>query len=190
MDWRVALVRGRLRCRLVACRRPGARAQRLRHSARSRTLRRRGRQDRAHGSDGAPALLVAQTALCVALLVSGGLLVRAYIRTSRLALGYEPSGVLTAQLQLPPSRYANGPERVAAMERIFEPHRRNSRRHPFRRDDEPLHCRASRYLTLVDIENQPTPTAPATLCSSAASAPDYFATLRIRLRAGPGVRTR
>ncbi len=65
-------------------------------------------------------MLIAQTALSVALLVSGGLLVRAYIRTSHVALGYDPSGVLTAQLQLPPSRYANGPERVAAMERIFD----------------------------------------------------------------------
>ena len=64
-------------------------------------------------------LLVAQTALCVALLVSGGVLLRAYFRTSRLAVGYDPSGVLTAQLQLPPSRYATGPERVAAMEGIF-----------------------------------------------------------------------
>ena len=65
-------------------------------------------------------LLVTQTALCVALLVVGGVLVRALLRTSRIALGYDPSGVLTAQLQLPPSRYANGPERVAAMERIME----------------------------------------------------------------------
>src|SRR5262249_24836794 len=66
------------------------------------------------------AMLVAQTALSVAVLVSGGLLVRAYLRTSRLALGYDPSGVRTAQLQLPPSRYATGPERVAAMTRIFD----------------------------------------------------------------------
>src|SRR5262245_4484567 len=66
------------------------------------------------------ALLIAQTALCVALLVSGGLLVRALVRSSHLSVGYEPANVLTAQLQLPPSRYATGPERVAAMERIFE----------------------------------------------------------------------
>src|SRR5262249_46850620 len=66
------------------------------------------------------ALLIGQTALCVALLVSGGVLLRAYFRTSSLAVGYDPSNVLTAQLQLPPSRYANGPERVAAMERIFD----------------------------------------------------------------------
>src|SRR5262249_10866784 len=66
------------------------------------------------------ALLAGQTALCVALLASGGLLLRAYFRTSRQPLGYDPSRVLTAQLQLPPSRYASGPERVAAMERIFD----------------------------------------------------------------------
>ena len=54
------------------------------------------------------------------MLVSGGLLVRAYFRTSHMAVGFDPSHVLTAQLQLPPSRYANGAERVAAMERIFD----------------------------------------------------------------------
>jgi hypothetical protein len=66
------------------------------------------------------ALLVAQTALSVAMLVAGGLLVRAFVRTGHQQLGYDASGVVTAQLQLPPSRYANGPERVAAMERIFD----------------------------------------------------------------------
>src|SRR3954470_2017547 len=101
------------------------------------------------------ALLVMQTALCVALLASGGTLVRAYVRTSHLSVGYEREHVLTAQLQLPPSRYANGPERVAAMERVFD-----------RVAAIPgvTHSGATMnrftpgfaYLTLVDIENQPT----------------------------------
>jgi hypothetical protein len=102
------------------------------------------------------ALLVAQTAMSVALLVSGGLLVRAYFRTSRLAVGYEASGVLTAQLQLPPSRDANGPERIAAMERIFD---RIAAIPEVTRSGATMNrfVPGFAYITLVDIENQPTP---------------------------------
>jgi putative ABC transport system permease protein len=129
------------------------------------------------------ALLVAQTALCVALLVSGGVLVRAYVRTSQISVGYDPSGVLTAQLQLPPSRYANGPERVAAMERILD-----------RIATIPgvTHAGATMnrftpgfaYLTLVEIENQPTADGSGHTVQFRRVSASYFETLRIRLRKG------
>ena len=128
-------------------------------------------------------LLVAQTALCVALLVSGGVLLRAYFRTSRLAVGYDPSGVLTAQLQLPPSRYATGPERVAAMERVFN-----------RVATIPgvTHSGATMnrftpgfaYLTLVDIENAPTADGSSHTVQFRRVSASYFETMRIRVRRG------
>ena len=128
-------------------------------------------------------LLVAQTALCVALLISGGVLLRAYVRTSRLAVGYDPSGVLTAQLQLPPSRYASGPERVAAMERIFD-----------RVASIPgvTHSGATMnrftpgfaYLTLVDIENAPTADGSSHTVQFRRVSASYFETMRIRVRRG------
>jgi len=129
------------------------------------------------------ALLIAQTALCVAMLVCGGLLMRAYLQTSHLSVGYDPSGVLTAQLQLPASRYANGPERVAAMERIFN-----------RLAAVPgvIHSGATMnrftpgfaYVTLVEIENQPTVDGSAHTVQFRRVSASYFETMRIRLRRG------
>jgi putative ABC transport system permease protein len=129
------------------------------------------------------ALLVAQTALCVALLVSGGMLLRAYFRTSHLSVGYDPSGVLTAQLQLPPSRYANGPERVAAMERILD---------RIAAIPGVTHAGATMnrftpgfaYVTLVEIENQPTADGSAHTVQFRRVSASYFETMRIRLRKG------
>lgn len=129
------------------------------------------------------ALLAAQSALCVALLVTGGVLVRAYVRTSRLSLGYDPSGVLTAQLQLPPSRYANGPERVAAMERIFD---------RIAAIPGVTHAGATMnrftpgfaYITLVEIENQPTADGSGHTVQFRRVSASYFDTMRIRVRQG------
>jgi putative ABC transport system permease protein len=129
------------------------------------------------------ALLVAQTALSVALLVSGGVLLRAYFRTSQMALGYDPAGVLTAQLQLPVSRYANGPERVAAMERIFD-----------RLAAIPgvTHSGATMnrftpgfaYLSLVEIEHAPTADGSGHTIQFRRVSADYFSAMRIRVRRG------
>src|SRR5262249_36881728 len=128
-------------------------------------------------------LVAGQTALCVALLASGGLLARSLVRTSRIAPGYEPSHVLTAQLQLPPSRYANGPERVAAMERIFD-----------RVGAIPGVVQAGAtmnrftpgftYQTLVDIEHQPTPDGSKHTVQFRRVSSTYFTALRIRVRRG------
>jgi putative ABC transport system permease protein len=129
------------------------------------------------------ALLIAQTALCVALLVSGGLLVRAYFRTSQLAVGYDPSRVLTAQLQLPPSRYANGPERVAAMERIFD---RIAAIPGVTASGATMNrfTPGFAYVTLVEIENQPTPDGSGHTVQFRRVSASYFETMRIRLRRG------
>jgi cell division protein FtsX len=129
------------------------------------------------------ALLIAQTAMSVALLVSGGVLVRAYVRTSHMAVGFDPSIVLTAQLQLPPSRYASGPERVAAMERIFD---------RIAAIPGVTHSGATMnrftpgfsYVTNVDIENQPTPDGSSYTVQFRRVSASYFATLRIRVREG------
>jgi putative ABC transport system permease protein len=129
------------------------------------------------------ALLIAQTAICVGLLVSGGLLVRAMERTSRLSLGYDPSNVLTAQLQLPPSRYASGPERVAAMQRIFD---------RIAAIPGVTHSGATmnrftpgfNYQTLVEIENQPKPDGSAHTVQFRRVSDTYFSAMRIRVERG------
>jgi predicted permease len=52
-------------------------------------------------------LVVVQTSLCVALLVSAGLLGKSLLALQRIDLGYDTSGVLTFELSLPRSRYAS-----------------------------------------------------------------------------------
>jgi putative ABC transport system permease protein len=180
MDWRVALfaagcaVISSLAAGLV----PAVNASET--PAAFTTARSAGSRDRQRWRTG---LLIAQTALCVALLVSGGALVNAYLRTSRLAVGYDPSGVLTAQLQLPPSRYASGPERVAAMERIFD---RIAAIPGVTQSGATMNrfTPGFAYLTLVDIENQPTPDGSGHTVQFRRVSASYFETLRIRLRKG------
>jgi predicted permease len=129
------------------------------------------------------ALLVCQTALCVALLISGGLLVRALVRSARIDPGYDPSNVLTAQLQLPASRYATGAARVAAMERLFD-----------RIGAIPGVVSAGAtmnrftpgfaYTTQFEIENQPTPDGSGHASQFRRVSATYFTTLRIKLLKG------
>jgi predicted permease len=51
------------------------------------------------------ALLVAEVALAMMLLVGGGLLIRSFLKLSSVDPGYDPSNVLTFQLALPGGRY-------------------------------------------------------------------------------------
>jgi predicted permease len=128
-------------------------------------------------------LLATQTALCVALLVVGGLLVRALVRTSGIGPGYDPGRVLTAQLQLPPSRYANGPERVAAMERIME----RLAAIPGVVDAGATMNRFTpgfSYQTLVEIDGQRTPDGSGHTVQFRRVSASYFKTMRIRVLSG------
>ncbi len=61
-------------------------------------------------------LVVGQVALSLVLLVGAGLLLRSFVELRRADLGFEPEGVLTANLFLPPSRY-EAPEAVEAFYR-------------------------------------------------------------------------
>jgi putative ABC transport system permease protein len=62
------------------------------------------------------ALVVVQTALCVALLVSAGLLGRSLLALQRADLGFDTSSVLTFELNLPGARYPDG----AAHNRFYD----------------------------------------------------------------------
>jgi len=89
-------------------------------------------------------------------------------------------GRLTAQLQLAPSRYATGPERVAAMDASLD------RMAAIPASCSPATTNRSRRLCLCDQRRHREsrrPMAPATRCSSAASAPAILPSA-IRLRQG------
>ncbi len=64
-------------------------------------------------------LLVAEVSLSLVLLIAAGLLVTSFARLQAVQPGFQPDGVFTAQLALPPQRYA-GDALVAFYERFFE----------------------------------------------------------------------
>ena len=64
-------------------------------------------------------LLIGEVALVTALLFSAGLLVRSYFYLDRLDPGFDPNGVLTVQLSLDDSRYADGQDIMRLTEGIL-----------------------------------------------------------------------
>ena len=63
-------------------------------------------------------LLVVEVALSIVLLVAVGLLLTSFDRLQRVEAGFEPEGIFTAQLALPPERYA-GEKLVAFYEQLY-----------------------------------------------------------------------
>lgn len=63
-------------------------------------------------------LIVAQIALATMLLVSGGLLLRSFIRLLEAPLGFNPRNVLTLQIDLPRERYASRESQVRFVEQF------------------------------------------------------------------------
>ncbi|HYL37736.1 MAG TPA: ABC transporter permease [Bryobacteraceae bacterium] len=78
----------------------------LRDEGRSSTGSRR----RNHAQD---LLVVGQIALCMILLVGSGLLIRSFVRLQTSNPGFDPSGVLTMQIQLPPAKYGTQQQMIA-----------------------------------------------------------------------------
>jgi putative ABC transport system permease protein len=74
-------------------------------------------EDGARGSSGAQRqraraiLVIAQVALAVLLLAAAGLTLKSFWRSQQVPLGFNPRGVLTMSIALPPSRY-NSPEKI------------------------------------------------------------------------------
>ncbi len=75
-------------------------------------------EDGARGSSGVQRqraraiLVIAQVALAVLLLAASGLTLKSFWRSQQVPLGFNPRGVLTMSIALPPSRY-DSPEKIA-----------------------------------------------------------------------------
>jgi putative ABC transport system permease protein len=66
------------------------------------------------------ALVVAEIALALVLLVGAGLLLRSFFRVIHADGGFRAEGVLTASVPLPQTTYGEDPKRVAVVERVLE----------------------------------------------------------------------
>jgi predicted permease len=66
------------------------------------------------------ALVVAETALALILLVGAGLLLKSFVNLQHAPMGFSPRGVITATLALPPARYAKPDDQTAFWRRLLE----------------------------------------------------------------------
>jgi putative ABC transport system permease protein len=66
------------------------------------------------------ALVVAEVALSVGLLVGAGLLIKSMLRLSNTDAGFEPSNVLTMDLKIPRNRYKGQGERARLLQEVLE----------------------------------------------------------------------
>jgi predicted permease len=66
------------------------------------------------------ALVVTQLALAVMLLVAAGLLVRSFVRVTRVDLGFRAPQVLTALVNLPPARYGDPAQQAAFFDNALQ----------------------------------------------------------------------
>src|SRR5262249_15063314 len=66
------------------------------------------------------ALVAAEVALTLALLFGAGLLGRSLLRVSDVPLGFDPHGVVTADLSLPGARYDGAPAHASFYARALE----------------------------------------------------------------------
>jgi predicted permease len=66
------------------------------------------------------ALVIAETAIAVMLLIGAGLLIKSFARLQSVNPGFSTDNVLTAQIALPATRYADAPARIAFWNRVIE----------------------------------------------------------------------
>ncbi len=133
-------------------------------------------------------LLVAEVALSLTLLIAAGQLLTSFARLQRVDPGFDPGQVFTAQLVLPPQRYA-GPELVAAYERLYErlstlPGTTSAAL----TDRVPL--TGATTPAPVAVSNRPVPLSERPYANRHLVSPRYFETLGIPFRAGRDFDTR
>jgi putative ABC transport system permease protein len=66
------------------------------------------------------ALVIAEMALAVILLVGAGLLIRSFMQLQQVNPGFQPAGVLAMQLSLPPNKYPDRAVRAAFLRQTLE----------------------------------------------------------------------
>ena len=124
-------------------------------------------------------LIVGQVALCIALLMGGAVVISGLRSLTRQDPGFDPSGVLTAQLRLPDTSYATPAARVAFVARLLASVRAipgveaaSTTMNDF--------IPGFAYQTMFHVENRPSPDGQPYSTLFRRISPEYFRTMRIR----------
>ena len=134
------------------------------------------------------ALVIAQTALALTLLSSGSLIVNALHESTRMHPGFDPSRVVTGQLRLSANLFPEPVDRAAFVDRVLE----RLRNTPGVVDaGTTLNTFSSNgaFVTLVHIEDRPTPDGQPYTVQYRRVSSGYFETMRIPVLQGRGVPT-
>jgi predicted permease len=128
------------------------------------------------------ALVLAEVALALVLLVGAGLLLRSFQQLNRVDLGFQPAQLLTYRVVLPTAKY----DSAALLPPVYDEIAQRTRAIPGVRSaavagDLPMN--GSGYLSFAIDGRVPPPDAMEDVQPFAVS-PDYFATLGIPLRSG------
>ena len=152
-------------------------------------LRSGGRSVRAGRDRMRAALVTVEVALAMTLLVGAGLLIRSALLVQRVDPGFDAAGVMTARVMLPESRYADASSVVGFYERL----KREASEHPA--------VSSAGLVSMVPLSgsnaslsvygDQHSPQEPRPLVPNfRVASTDYFATMRIPLRAGRDISPR
>jgi putative ABC transport system permease protein len=124
-------------------------------------------------------LLIAEVGLCLALLMAGAVVIGGLRAITRQHPGFDPHGVLTAQVRLPDAGYSTHPARVAFVSTLLDRVRvipgveaASTTMNDF--------TPGFAYQTQFRVENRPTPDGQPHSTQFRRVSPDYFRTMRIR----------
>ncbi len=133
------------------------------------------------------ALVVAQVALSMVLLVGASLLIRSFVRLRNVSAGFDARNLLTMNIALPPARYPKGPQMAAFYDQVVKqvsvmPGVQSAA------VCSALPVRPVRFSPVL-VEGQPnfsteTPLAARPILAIQMVSPAYFRTLRVSLREG------
>jgi putative ABC transport system permease protein len=129
------------------------------------------------------ALVVAEVALAVTLLIGAGLLINSFMRLQRVKLGFDPRQVLTLRVDLPEAKYQEGRQIINFNQELL----RRIERLPGVRSAAMVYklpLGDSDHSNRFEVEGQPSDKSRRLSASLRVSTPGYFHTLGIPLVAG------
>jgi putative ABC transport system permease protein len=130
-------------------------------------------------------LIVAEVAIALTLLISGGLIVQSFQRLQHVPLGFNAENLLTMKMVLPVSKYSEYRQRIAFVDEVVE----RTRNLPGvvsagMTTNIPLE-RETAYDAIFDVEGRPPPNPnDVPITSHRVVSPDYLETLGVTLLSG------